>query len=107
MNDPRSLEPDFSFIPNGSARIPIYKVLFERYKRGEITLDFSVCKDTIEKARNIDEEEYREMFRAYATSLDKYHAEEILDKICSRRNIALERIEEFINNLSEDKGVKF
>ena len=104
MNDSRSLNPDFSFIPNGSGRVPIYQLLFERYRKGEITLDFSVVTDTIEKARSISDDDYKEMFRSYAMSLDKYKAEEILDKICSRRMVALERIEEFINNLG--KGVK-
>ena len=104
MSDSRSLNPDFSYIPNGAARVPIYKILFERYRKGEISLDFSVVTDTIEKARSIPEEKYREMFREYAVSLDKYKAEEILNMITSRREVALERIEEFINELS--MGVK-
>ena len=106
MNDPRSLNPDFSFIPNGNGRVPIYSLLFDRYKKGEISLDFSVVTDTIEKARKIDDEQYKKLFESYASSLDRYKANEILDQILSRKNIALERIEEFIKELKNSRGVK-
>lgn len=106
MNDSRSLNPDFSFIPNGNGRVPIYSLLFDRYKKGEISLDFSVVTDTIEKARKIDDEQYKKLFESYASSLDRYKANEILDQILSRKNIALERIEEFIKELKNSRGVK-
>lgn len=103
MDDPESLKADYSFTPNGVHRIPIYQILFNRYKNGEIDLDLSVVTDTIEKVKLLSDADYKNMFRDYATGLDKYRVDEILDMILKRRDEAIFSMEEFIEELQEMK----
>lgn len=103
MDDPQSLKADYSFTPNGNHRIPIYQILFNRFKNGEIDLDLSVVTDTIEKVKLLSDEDYKNMFRDYATGLDKYRIDEILNMILKRRDDAIFSMEEFIEELREIK----
>lgn len=106
ISDPNSLKADFSFIPNGNHRVPIYKILFDRYKAGEIDLDLSVVTDTIEKVKLLTDEEYKNIFKDYAVGLDKYRIEEILNLILQRRDDAILNMEEFIESLKEMKNTE-
>lgn len=106
INNPDSLKADFSYIPNGNHRIPIYYILFDRYKRGEIDLDLSVITDTIEKVKLLTDEEYKAFFEKYAVSLDKYRSQEILKAILDRRDAAIEKMEDFVEELQNIKSVE-
>ena len=103
IDNPQSLKADYSYTPNGVHRIPIYQILFNRYKNGEIDLDLSVVTDTIEKVKLLSDEDYKNIFRDYATGLDKYRVDEILNMILKRRDDAIFSMEEFIEELREMK----
>lgn len=103
IDNPQSLKADYSYTPNGVHRIPIYQILFNRYKNGEIDLDLSVVTDTIEKVKLLSDEDYKNFFRDYATGLDKYRVDEILNMILKRRDDAIFSMEEFIEELREMK----
>lgn len=103
ISDPNSLNPDFSYTPNGTARIPIYQILFDRYKKGEVSLDLSVILDTIEKVNLLTDEEYKNIFKDYAYKLAKQHGEDLLDAILKRRDIAIVKIKEYVEQLQEMK----
>lgn len=99
MDVPESLNPDFSYTPNGNYRKPIYNILFNRYINGEIDLDLSVITDTIEKVKLLSDEDYKAMFRDYAYRLDKYKVDDILEAILNRRNDAVLKMEEYVEKL--------
>ena len=103
MNNAESLKPDFSYVPNGDARIPIYKIMFERYEKGEIDLDLSVVSATIENVKLLSDEEYKNIFHDYAYKLSKNHGEDILNAILKRRDVAIVRMEEYIEKLQSMK----
>ncbi len=103
MNNAESLKPDFSYVPNGDARIPIYKIMFERYEKGEIDLDLSVVSATIENVKLLSDEEYKNIFHDYAYKLSKNHGEDILNAILKRRDVAIGRMEEYIEKLQSMK----
>lgn len=103
INDPQSLNADFSYVPNGTHRVPIYSILFNRYKNGEIDLDLSVVADTIEKVKLLSDEEYKDMFRNYAIELDKYRVDDILNMILKRRDDAILSMEKFMEDLKINK----
>ena len=99
IDDEASLNPDFSFVPNGSSRTPIYKILFERYKNKEINLNLEIISDTLEELKEISDDEYLQIFKDYATSLGKENAHVLLEKILNRKHIATEKIESFLQEL--------
>ena len=101
IDNPESLNPDFRYVPNGRARIPIYKLLFERYNMGEIDLNLDVALSAISKVESISDEEYRNIFKNYAYSLDSNHGEEILDKIVNRKNICIEKMKEYLYSIKK------
>lgn len=103
MNEQESLNADFSYTPNGTHRIPIYQILFQRYLDGSIDLDFSVVSDTIEKVKLLSDEDYKNMFRKYAESLDKYRKDEILEAILKRRDVAIQNMEKYIQEIQEKR----
>lgn len=103
INEEESLKADYSYTPNGNYRVPIYRILFQRYLDGSIDLDFSVVSDTIEKVKLLSDEEYKNFFRKYAKSLDKYHSEEILEAILKRRDIAIQNMEKYIQEIKEKR----
>lgn len=110
IDECESLKPDFSYIPNGNKRIPIYKILFEKYNSGEIDLDFSYFDEAIRKAESITDQEYREIFRKYTSDLNPYKTEEILDKIVKRKHDATILMKEYIESIrnmhKESGGIK-
>ena len=99
IDSDESLNPDFSFTPNGNSRIPIYKILFERYKNKEINLNLDMVYDTLEELKGISDDEYLQIFKDYATSLGKENAQVLLEKIINRKHIATEKIESFLHEL--------
>ena len=99
-----TLNPDFSYTPNGGSRVPIYHTLFEKYHNGQIDLDFSIIDQTLEKVEEITDVEYREIFRSYAESLSKEHSEELLDKIVARKHLCTEKIKEYILSIRRIQG---
>ena len=99
IDNEESLKPDFSYVPNGNSRIPIYKILFERYKNNEINLNLEIISDTLEELKGISDEEYLQIFRDYATSLGKENAHVLLEKILNRKHVATEKIEAFLQEL--------
>lgn len=99
-----TLDPEFGYVPNGTGRVPIYKTLFERYKNGEIDLDFSPVREVLENVKLITDDEYRELFRAYAEALNPDNPEELLDKIVKRKHDVTTNIERYIEKLSNVKG---
>ena len=100
-----SLDASFSFIPNGTARIPIYKILFERYKAGIQPLNLDIVADVLETAKLIDDDTYKNIFYEYAHSLSPEHYEEILEKIVNRREVAISKIDEYINSIKKENTV--
>ncbi len=102
IDDKQSLNPDFSYTPNGLARIPIYQLMFRRYKSNQLSLDLSVILETIKRVKEIPLEQYREMFKKYAYMLKGKEAEAFLDKICERRELAIKKVEEFVKELDPD-----
>ena len=105
IDNKETLNPDFSYIPNGSSRIPIYKILFERYKQGTQDLDFTIFDEKIKILEDISDAEYKEIFRPYAEALNKDKAEEILDKILDRKIKCTELMKEYINSIRKDKTI--
>ena len=99
IDEEASLQADFSYVPNGNARIPIYKIMFERYKNKEINLNLDIVFDTLDELKKISDEEYIEIFKDYAVSLGKDKAQELLEKILNRKHIASSKIEEFMSSL--------
>ena len=104
IDNPESLNPDFSYFPNGNSRIPIYKLLFERYYKGEIDLNLDVALDAISNIELVSDEDYKLLFKNYAYSLDKNHYEEILEKIVNRKNICIEKMKAYLNSINKNKG---
>ena len=105
IDDEESLDPSFSYVPNGLARIPIYKTLFERYQAGQIDLDFSIIDEKLAILEEMTDAEYEDIFRPYAEALNKEHPEIILDKIVKRKHICEEKLREFINSIRKDKPI--
>ena len=109
IDNPESLKPDFSFIPNGDSRIPIYKILFEKYNNNQIDLDFSYFDKAVKKIENITDQEYREIFKNYAKDLNPYRVDEILDKIIDRKHKSVILMKEYIesikNNCKKNGGI--
>ena len=103
INDDRSLNTDYSFTPNGNHRIPIYQILFNRYKNGETNLDLSVVTDTINKVKLLSDDDYKDLFRKYAVSLGKDRADQLLELILKRRNDAIIKMEEYVLELESLK----
>ncbi len=103
IDDTRSLKADFSFTPNGTSRIPIYQYLFKRFKNGEIDLDLSVISDTIEQVSMLSDEEYKGIFAAYAKRLNPKKADELLDAILRRRDLAIQNMEKYVEELQKYK----
>lgn len=104
IDNPESLNPNFSYIPNGNSRIPIYKLLFERYNKGEIDLNLDVVFDAISNIESMSDEDYKLLFKNYAYSLDKNHYEDILEKIVNRKNICIEKMKAYLNSINKNKG---
>ena len=104
IDNAETLDPEFSFVPNGICRIPIYKTIFERYKKGELDMDLSPIKEVIENVKLITDEEYRKLFRAYAEALNPDNPEELLDKIVKRKHDVTGNIERYVEKLSNIKG---
>lgn len=74
--------------------------------------DFSAFLQCREKIHNeyfsfvdkyINDEDYKNIFRDYATGFDKYRVDEILNMILKRRDDAIFSMEEFIEELREMK----
>ena len=105
IDNEESLDPSFSYVPNGFARIPIYKTLFERYQAGQIDLDFSIIDEKLAILEEMTDAEYEDIFRPYAEALNKEHPEIILDKIVKRKHICEEKLREFINSIRKDKTI--
>jgi hypothetical protein len=103
MNKTESLDPTFSYIPNGDSRIPIYKLLFERYENNEITLDFTSFDEAIKIVEEMTDEEYRDIFRGYAESIVPEFSEQLLDKIVERKHIATQKMKEYVESIRKDK----
>ena len=103
LDEEGSLEPDFSYVPNGNGRTPIYKLLFERYQRGEIDLDFTIFDEKIKIVEEISDEEYKEIFRPYVESLDNANSEKLLDKIVKRKELGIAIMKEYINRIRKDE----
>lgn len=99
IDNEETLRPDFSYVPNGLSRIPIYKIMFEKYKKGDIELDFNVFDQTIERVKLISDEQYKNIFRPYAESLNPRHPEVILEKILQRKHKCTSIMEEYINSI--------
>lgn len=104
IDDAETLKPDFSYVPNGSARVPIYKIIFERYNAGLLDMDLSPITDVVENVKLISDEDYRELFVAYAKSLSPDNYEELLDKIVKRKHDVTTNIERYIEELTVKKG---
>ena len=104
IDSPEALNPDFSYIPNSNCGTPIYNILFDRYLKGEIDLDFNTVIDAIEKVRRIPDSEYIEIFRKYAESINPKNPDYLLNKILKRKKQCTEILEEFIKNLQQKKG---
>jgi len=105
IDQKETLKPDFSYVPNGSSRIPIYKILFDRYKEGTQDLDFTIFDEKIKILEDISDAEYKEIFRPYAEALNKDKAEELLDKILDRKIKCTELMKEYINSIRKDKTI--
>ena len=106
IDDIETLDPSFSYVPNGSSRIPIYQYLFQRYQTGEIDLDFSVIDKAIAIIEEMTDIEYEAIFRQYAESRNKEHPEIILEKIVQRKHICIENMKEYIANIRRDNPTK-
>ena len=102
INDNQSLDPSFSYVPNGNSRIPIYKILFDRYREGKQPLNLDVIYDTIETVKLINDDEYKELFSKYAEGLNPNRKEEILDTICKRKHEATNKIIEYIDSINPE-----
>ena len=106
IDDIQTLDPSFSYVPNGSARIPIYQYLFKRYQTGEIDLDFSVIDKAIAIVEEMTDVEYEAIFRPYAEARNKEHPEIILEKIVQRKHICIENMKEYIAKIRRDNPTK-
>ena len=106
IDDIETLDPSFSYVPNGTSRIPIYQYLFERYQTGEIDLDFSVIDKALAILEEMTDIEYEAIFRPYAESLNKEHPEIILEKIVQRKHICIEKIKEYIASIRRENPIK-
>ena len=103
IDSEEALKPDFSYVPNGMARIPIYKIMFEKYNNGEIDLDFSSFYSTIEKVKQISDEEYKNIFRPYAESLNPRNSEVLLQKILDRKHKCTSIMEEYVSKIQHER----
>lgn len=106
IDDIETLDPRFSYVPNGPSRIPIYQYLFERYQTGEIDLDFSVIDKALAILEEMTDIEYEAIFRPYAESLNKEHPEIILEKIVQRKHICIEQIKGYIASIRRENPIK-
>ena len=106
IDNKESLDPSFSYTPNGSSKIPIYQYLFNRYAQGEIDLDFSVIDKAIAIIEEMTDIEYEEIFKPYAEAINKEHPEIILEKIVQRKHICIEKIQEYIASIRRENPNK-
>ena len=67
-------------------------------------MDLSPIKEVIENVKLITDDEYRELFRAYAEALNPDNPEELLDKIVKRKHDVTGNIERYVEKLSNIKG---
>lgn len=103
ISENESLDPSFNYTPNGSSRIPIYRILFNKYNKGDINLNFNYLYEILEKVKNISDEDYKKIFMEYAKDLDSKNYEEILNKIVDRKNKSIDNIVNFIQQLQMKK----
>lgn len=108
IKDYNTLDPSFSYNPNGSQRVPIYFKLFEEYKLGNIDLDLNIIKECIKKVEAISDEEYVKIFEKYAESLDLENKQMILQMILDRKKVCTQILKDYVVELqnSRNGGVK-
>lgn len=106
IDSPESLKADFSYVPNGTARIPIYQYIFQRYNSGELEISFDPIYDTLGTLECISDEDYKAMFRDYAMSLSPDNYEEMLDKIVKRKHDVTTNIRRYIDSLKNNKSAE-
>lgn len=106
LKDSGSHSMNYSYHPNDKygENEPIYNTLFRRFAKGEIDLDLDKTNQFLKVVESIPEVEYREMFRAYATSrADGDLAEVLLDKIVERKQNLRAEYEKFYSSLISER----
>lgn len=108
IQDSNTLDPSFSYNPNGSQRVPIYFKLFEEYKLGNIDLDLNIIKECIKKVEAISDDDYIKIFEKYAESLDSENKQSILQMILERKKVCTQILKDYVIELqnSRNGGVK-
>ena len=106
IDSPESLKADFSYVPNGTARIPIYQYIFQRYNSGDLEISFDPIYDTLGTLECISDEDYKAIFEDYAKSMDPDNYEEILNKIVKRKYDVTTNIRRYIDSLKNNKSAE-
>ena len=100
----------YSFHPNSyiGETEPIYNTVYRKFAHGELDLNLNDTLAYIKRVEAIPDAEYREIFREYAEALHGKgpQAEQLLDKIVSRKQNLRTTFENFYGELlTERKGV--
>lgn len=109
ISKPSAQKMSYSFHPNSIYREtePIYNTLYRKFAYGEIDISLNDTLTYIKRIEAVPDEEYREIFRSYAEALHGkgIEAEQLLDKIVSRKQNARATFESFYTEiLTERKG---
>ena len=106
IDSPESLKADFSYVPSGNDRIPIYQYIFQRYNSGELEISFDSVYDTLGTLECISDEDYKAIFEDYAKSLSPDNYDELLDKIVKRKHDVTTNIRRYIDSLKNNKSAE-
>ena len=100
----------YSYHPNAiyHENEPIYNALYRLFAKGDIDLDLNDVLPYIKRVESISNKEYREIFRAYAESLNGKGkaAEALLDDIVDRKSSLRETFRSFFEELIEERTGK-
>lgn len=112
LNDPLSRKPNVDYSPNtefyGELE-PIYNLIFRRYSRGKLDVDFSVLDKYMSRVEKFSNDEYRKIFKPYCDSCCSFFggdSESMLDKIVERKINMRSNIEEFYSQLTSARNMK-
>lgn len=111
ISDPKSHTMSYTYHPNAKygETEPVYNTMFRKYAKGDIDLDLNGSLKYIQRVEQIQDAEYREIFRDYAESLHGpgADAEKLMDAIVERKTNLRETYRTFYSQLETERtGVK-
>lgn len=110
IDRPEAKKMSYTFHPNSKygEQEPIYNTLYRRFAKGELDIDLNDTLAYIKRIETVPDAQYREIFRDYAESLcgKGNQAEQMLDKILTRKKTLRATFEDFYGDLVTERRGK-